>query len=241
MFNHNFCVRSALRRKIKGSFSLNQRAASRLLHMPFRSERKLKFRSCDLNACGLQDVSVRAATCSRRWGVDPACCPCHYSAHPPVCFPALVFLNASRCVPWSRSIIYDHPFPTPSPPTVQYWLSRCLNMLHNSAHCVFKLREMSSLPFSIFISFVSCCSVLLYYPPQQPPNNHPPTPPPRHTHTPEYERPVYLWIRSLHEPRCGVLALRQVFVHPHIQQKAFLKDDFNIFVVFKWYCSFKWL
>lgn len=119
---------------------------------------------------------------------------------PLACFLMLVFLNGSRCVSWSHSIIYD-------PPTVQHCPSRCLNMLHISQPPAYKLREMNSMPFSIFISFVPCCSVLHYY--QTPPHA-------------EYIRPAHLWIPSLYKPRCVFTYqahIHVVIMHADIGQK----------------------
>lgn len=104
-------------RKIKGSFTVNQRAASRLLHMSFRSVRKLKFWSCDVNVCRPPGC-VRARVHVRsEMRCRPSLLSLSLFCTSPVCFPVLVFLNASRCVPWSHSIIYD---PPARPPTVQY-------------------------------------------------------------------------------------------------------------------------
>ena len=49
------------------------------------------------------------------------------------------------------------------PPTLQHWLSRCLNMLHIARPTVNKHREMNCMPSTVFISFVSCCSLVHHY------------------------------------------------------------------------------
>lgn len=69
----------------------------------------------------------------------------------------MVFSNVSHCVARSHSIIYD------PPPTLQHWLSRCLNMLCIPRPSVNKHREMNCLPFTALISFVSRCSLVHRY------------------------------------------------------------------------------
>lgn len=123
-------------------------------------------------------VSASMALLARRRGVSPAC-PCPYCARPPPpCFLMLVFLNGSRCVSWSRFIIYDPPPHHPLSPTVSHTLSRCLNVLLHISQPPAHLRgKTNCLLFSVYF----ICLMLLRV---AGPSNH------RHPHTGD-ERPAH--------------------------------------------------
>lgn len=79
-------------------------------------------------------------------------CSCHQYAHP---LPhTAVRCSVFKCI----TLCFKVSFHNLWPPTLQHWLSRCLDMLHIPRPPANKHREMNCMPFIVFISFVSRCS-----------------------------------------------------------------------------------
>lgn len=99
------------------------------------------------------------------WGEppeSPACCTDTVFMSSVCISPA--WCSAVRCTVFKCiTLCFKVPFHNLWPPTLQHWLSRCLNMLHMPRLTANKHGEMNCMPFTVFISSASRCSLVHHY------------------------------------------------------------------------------